>query len=459
MDLRTSPSINLDLVRKYNRPGPRYTSYPPATKFREDVDREALRASLRMGEGPLSLYVHLPFCESLCWFCGCNTIITRNRDQAGEYLALVEQEIERVAAENQPSRPVVQLHFGGGTPNFLTPEQIQHLGAVLRQHFRFAPDLEASVELDPRTLRPDHVEAFAAIGFNRASFGVQDIHADVQQAIHRRQDPSLNRAAMQQLRTHGFQSVNIDLIYGLPHQTPQSFTETLAAVTALKPDRLAVFSYAHVPWIKPAQKLLERAGLPDAETKLELLRTIYGHLTACGYVPVGMDHFARADDELVRAQQAGTLQRNFQGYSTRGGADICAFGISAISQTAGTYWQNCKNLTDYRLQIESGQLPIERGLVLTEDDSLRRWVITTLMCQLELDPKAVEERFHVDFFTYFSNELDRLKSLEADGLLCWQHGRLRVRPAGRLLIRNIAMAFDAYLPNEATTAPRYSRTI
>ncbi|MGF1483542.1 MAG: oxygen-independent coproporphyrinogen III oxidase [Opitutales bacterium] len=459
MELTTPPAIDLELVRKYNRPGPRYTSYPPATQFSEAVERAALLEAVASGAGPLSLYVHLPFCESLCWFCGCNTIITRNREQADGYLGLLEREIALAAQTLQPERPVVQLHFGGGTPNFLTPAQITRLGDCLRQRFRFDPNLEAGVELDPRRLEEAQVAAFAEVGFKRASFGVQDVHGEVQKAVNRLQSPELNQQAMQWLRTHGFESVNIDLIYGLPHQTPEGFTQTLESVCALEPDRLAIFSYAHVPWMKPAQKLLERVGLPDAEAKLRMLRTIYQTLTERGFVPIGMDHFARPEDELVVAQQNGTLQRNFQGYSTRAGAEICAFGLSAISQTEATYRQNHKDLRDYRANLENDRWPIERGCLLGAEDRLRRQVILQLMCSLELDLKMVEEAYDVNFTSHFHKELKRLRPLEADGLVEVSAERIRVLPSGRLLIRNIAMIFDGYLNETASASPRFSKTI
>jgi oxygen-independent coproporphyrinogen III oxidase len=448
---------DLQLIEKYNRPGPRYTSYPPANHFREYVDYAPLMGGVEQGDAPLSLYFHLPFCETLCWFCGCHTITTLDRDKATDYLDLLEKELEIFARHLGPGRKAVQLHFGGGTPNFFGPEQIDRLGAMINRHFTFTKDAEKSVELDPRRLRPEHVEAFARMGLTRASFGVQDSNPDVQKAIHRVQPQSMNIEAMATLRANGFDSINLDLIYGLPLQTPESFSVTLSEVLQLKPDRFAIFNYAHVPWMRPAQKLLERAGLPDARTKLELLKLCIERLTAAGYVYIGMDHFALPGDELVQAQREQTLQRNFQGYSTRAGVEICGFGISSISQGAGGFRQNVKDLETYRAWLAQGKLPVEKGYEPTADDQLRADVILRLMCDLSMDYGMLSEKWAIDFEAYFAEALAQLKEPAEDGLLIWTDRGFAVTERGRLFIRNLAMCFDAYL--EPAETGRYSKTV
>ncbi len=450
-------AADLQLIEKYNRPGPRYTSYPPANHFREYPDPAPLLRSVEQGDAPLSLYFHLPFCETLCWFCGCHTITTLDHDRGNDYLDLLEQELELFSRHLAPDRRAVQLHFGGGTPNFFRPAQIDRLADMIDCHFTFTDDAEKSVELDPRRLSPDHVEAFARMGVTRASFGVQDCNADVQKAIHRIQPQSMNVEAMQSLRSNGFESVNLDLIYGLPKQSPESFSETLDQVLELQPDRFAIFNYAHVPWMKPAQKLLERHGLPSAETKLELLRLCIERLTAEGYVYIGMDHFALPDDELVKAQRERSLQRNFQGYSTRAGVEICGFGISSISQGAGGYRQNVKDLESYRACLAAGKLPISKGYELTRDDVLRGDIIMRLMCDLSLDFDAMSEKWDLNFREYFADAIRQLEEPAGDGLIVWTEQGFNVTERGRLFVRNLAMCFDAYL--EPAAEGRYSKTV
>lgn len=448
---------DLALIEKYNRPGPRYTSYPPANHFREYTDAAPLLRSVEQGSEPLSLYFHLPFCETLCWFCGCHTITTRDRSRADDYLDLLEQELELFAPHVPAGRQAAQLHFGGGTPNFFGPEQIDRLAAMIDRHFEFTVDAEKSVELDPRRLTPAHVEAFAQMGVRRASFGVQDSNPDVQKAIHRIQPQAMNEGAMQMLRESGFESVNLDLIYGLPLQTPESFSETLDEVLELNPDRFAIFNYAHVPWMKPAQKLLERHGLPTAQTKLELLQLCIERLTSAGYVYIGMDHFAKPSDELVQAQRAKTLQRNFQGYSTRAGVEICGFGVSSISQGASGFRQNVKDLESYRAHLAKGRLPIVKGYELNQDDRLRGDVILRLMCDLALDYRAMSFKWGIDFESYFSEAIEQLDPYVGDGLITLEANGFQVTDKGRLFVRNLAMCFDAYLG--ANQELRYSRTV
>ncbi|MFP4166915.1 MAG: oxygen-independent coproporphyrinogen III oxidase, partial [Opitutales bacterium] len=382
---------------------------------------------------------------------------TLDRGQADAYLDLLEKEVALFAEELGDRREAVQLHFGGGTPNFFGPEQIDRLRRLIERYFTFTSDAEKSVELDPRRLTPEHIEAFARMGVNRASFGIQDCDPEVQQAIHRIQPHTLNEDAMRTLRANGYTSVNIDLIYGLPLQTPEQFGRTLDQVLELEPDRFAVFNYAHVPWMKPAQKLLERNPLPSPRTKLELLQLCIERLTAAGFVYIGMDHFARPEDELVQAQNEKTLQRNFQGYSTRSGVEICGFGISSISQGEYGFRQNLKDMTSYRQALEQDRLPMARGYLLTPEDRLRGDVIHRLMCDLSLDFDAFGKKHGVDFREYFSDALEQLDEAERDGLVVREPNALIVTERGRLFIRNLAMCFDAYLGTGA--GQRYSRTV
>ncbi len=454
-------NVNLDLVRKYNVSGPRYTSYPPATKFTPTLTEPELAAMLT-ADNPedrgLSVYFHLPFCETLCWFCGCTTVITKDHGASKPYLDHLEREVARMAQHINPRRKVVQLHWGGGSPTFLHPDEIRRLGEIIRKHFTLAEDIEAGVEIDPRRLTRDHILALREAGFNRASLGVQDFDPQVQEAVHRLQPRELTQQTLDWARELGFGSVNFDLIYGLPYQTVASFTQTLETVLAMEPDRLAVFSYAHVPWIKPAQKILEQKILPSPEVKLDLLKLGIERLTAEGrYVYVGMDHFARPADELVTAQRQKTLQRNFQGYSTRGEADIYAFGMSAISQIPGAYWQNEKELPAYVAALDAGRTPLARGYVLTDDDKIRRATIMRVMCDLTLDYAAMSEKLGIHFQEYFGPELAALAPFAADGLVKTRAEGLEVTDAGRLFIRNIAMTFDNTLAPQGER--RHSKTI
>ena len=453
--------VDLGLVQKYNVAGPRYTSYPPATRFSDRMAwSELAEEILRNNETArdLSLYFHIPFCQTLCWFCGCTTVITTQQSQSATYLDFLRMEMAQMATMLNPKRQVVQLHLGGGTPTFLSPAEIRELGKMIRAHFTVAEGLEAGAEVDPRRLTRDHIDALRDAGFTRASLGVQDFDPKVQEAVHRIQPREQTERVMDWLRDAGFTSVNVDLIYGLPHQTVTSFEKTLDEIIQLAPDRLAVFSYAHVPWIKPAQKILEQAVLPSAETKLQILKLIIEKLTAQErYDYIGMDHFARPDDELAVAQRGKTLQRNFQGYSTRGGADIYSFGMSSISQIPNAYWQNQKDLETYYTALRNGKVPMAKGYFLTEDDKIRRETIMRLMCDLGLDYSAMSQKVGVDFPNYFARELSSLADLQADGLIERTALGLEVTQTGRLFIRNIAMRFDAHLPQESER--RFSKTI
>lgn len=446
MSVRT---IDLELIRKFNVPGPRYTSYPPATHFTEDTSKELLLEKItqnnQTAERDLSLYFHLPFCQSLCWFCGCTTVITTEQGKSAKYLDYLAKELDAMGHYLHADRKVTQMHLGGGTPTFLLADEIRTLGEMVHSRFKIDPDMEASVEIDPRRLTLDKVQALRDVGFNRASIGVQDNNPEVQKAVHRIQPLELTREVVGWIRDSGFQSLNIDLIYGLPHQTVESFEQTIDEILELRPDRLAVFSYAHVPWIKPAQKILKDEILPTPEVKLHLLKLTVEKLTAAGFVDIGMDHFARADDELAIAQREKTLQRNFQGYSTKGGTDIYSFGMSSISQADDIYWQNQKELPPYYADVDAGRLPITRGYVLTPEDLLRRTTIMRLMCDRSLDYAAMSKTLGLDFEQHFAAELASLDDLEQGGLLQRSPGHLQVTELGQLFIRIIAMRFDAYM--------------
>jgi oxygen-independent coproporphyrinogen-3 oxidase len=454
-------NVDLDLVRKYNVAGPRYTSYPPATKFTDAVTwdqlSERIEANNRSARD-LSIYFHIPFCETLCWFCGCTTVITLNHDKGKDYINYLGREVAKMAPKLNSERKVVQLHFGGGSPTFLRPDEIRRLGEIIHKHFKFSPDIEASVEVDPRRLTRDHLVALREVGFNRASMGVQDFNPKVQESIHRIQPREMTQQAIDWMRELGYQSINLDLIYGLPNQTPTTFDETLNTVLEMKPDRLAVFSYAHVPWIKPAQKILQEKVLPTPESKLEVLKLVIERLTANDqYVYIGMDHFAKPTDELAIAQKNKQLQRNFQGYSTRAGSDIYAFGMSSISQIPDAYWQNEKELPKYQEAVDASRVPLHRAYFVTEEDNIRRETIMRVMCDLSLDFAAMSQKLGISFEQHFAKELATLAPFEADGLVKRSPAGFEVTDAGRLFIRNIAMSFDNTLAPAGER--RHSKTI
>jgi len=454
-------NVDLDLVRKYNVAGPRYTSYPPATKFVDTISWDQLSAKIADNNRTprdLSVYFHIPFCETLCWFCGCTTVITLNHSQGMTYVEALGREVARMAPLLNKDRKAVQLHFGGGSPTFLRPDEIRRLGEIIHKHFTFAPDIEASVEVDPRRLTRDHLVALREIGFNRASMGVQDFNPKVQEAIHRIQPREMTQQAMDWMRELGYKSINLDLIYGLPFQTRDSFNETLDTVLTMKPDRLAVFSYAHVPWIKPSQKILEAKVLPTPESKLEVLKLVIERLTANDqYVYIGMDHFAKPTDELAVAQREKKLQRNFQGYSTRAGSDIYAFGMSGVSQVPDAYWQNEKELPKWQSAVDAGNVPLHKAYFVSDEDKIRRDTIMRVMCDLSLDFSAMSQKLGVNFEQHFAKELATLAPYETDGLVKRNATGLEVTDAGRLFIRNIAMCFDNTLAPAGER--RHSKTI
>ncbi len=460
-----APTFDPALITRYDSAGPRYTSYPTAPQFRADFNEATLRAVIRASNEepiprPLSLYVHVPFCLSPCFYCGCNRVITHDVGKADRYLERLYREIELMAPLFDRDRPVRQLHFGGGTPNFLDLPRMRELLESLARHFSFSHESrrEYGIELDPRFADGDYVRGLAELGFNRVSVGIQDFDPRVQQAVNRIQSVAQTRAVLEAARASGFVSASVDLIYGLPQQTLQGFDRTLGEVIELAPNRVAVYGYAHLPALFKAQRQIEASDLPDPATRLALFGRALERLTAAGYVYVGMDHFARADDELVRAQRAGTLQRNFQGYSTHGDCDIVGLGVSAIGRIGDSYSQSARDLTGYYAALDAGRLPIVRGLALDADDVIRRELIGELMCHGALDMLAFGMRHRLRFEEYFAAELRRLQPLADDGLVAIDHRSIQVSSRGRLLLRNIAMCFDAYLDQQAAPA-RYSRTI
>lgn len=410
---------------------------------------------------PLSLYCHIPFCETPCYFCGCNTIITQRKEVAEPYLGYLSRHIRQVASLVNPERPVHQLHWGGGTPNYLDLNQVEFLWKQLNHYFRLADAAEVSIEINPSYVNRDYILFLKQLGFNRISFGIQDFNPKVQEAVNRVQPEAMLFNVMSWIREAGFESVNVDLIYGLPFQTLETFQETVQKTLQLNPDRIAVFNFAYVPWIKPIQKRMPESELPNAAEKLKILQSTIAQLTQNGYVFIGMDHFAKPNDELAIAQRAGVLHRNFQGYTTQPESDLLGFGITSISMLQDVYVQNHKRLKDFYSSIDARELPIEKGVRLSQDDLIRRTVIMELMCQFQLSVQDLEEKYHLgfdlDFNDYFAEELPKLDGLEADGLIKrWGDG-IEVTPTGRLLIRNIASVFDTYLIPESNK--RFSKSV
>ena len=433
------------LIEKYNRPGPRYTSYPTAPHFSETTDPAALSHASVENSGPVSLYVHIPFCKSNCWFCGCNTIITSRYKWADEYLDLLEKEIGLINGQLSNKRPVTQIHLGGGTPNFLKPHQIDRLFEILRAGFQIETNCELSVELAPNYLTQDHVDAFQRAGLTRASFGIQDVQANVQRAINRVQPMEKNIETIRMLRAAGIDSINIDLVYGLPLQSVETYQQTLEQVLQLNPDRLAVFNYAHVPHMKPFQKRLEQHPMPEPSEKISMLLTIIEQLGKAGFGYIGMDHFAKPEDELHLAQREHRLHRNFQGYTIQEETEVIALGISSISETPTTYRQNHKDFEAYRASIVSNQWPIARGIVLTGEDVLHRSVIQSIMCNMRLQSEHFSGSDANKVEAMLETAADALQTFETDGLIACHASGFTVTDTGRLFLRNIAMQFDAYL--------------
>jgi oxygen-independent coproporphyrinogen-3 oxidase len=450
------------LIRRYDTSGPRYTSYPTAVQFHEGfagADYRATALATNSVASPLSLYFHIPFCDTVCFYCGCNKVVTKDRSRAAPYLARLFKEIEMQGALFDRSRTVDQLHWGGGTPTFISHDEMRELMRVTGEYFSLRNDDsgEYSIEIDPREVGVETIALLREIGFNRMSMGVQDFDPQVQKAVNRIQSEEETLAVLAEARRCGFKSVSIDLIYGLPFQNVASFARTLDKVIAVNPDRLSVFNYAHLPELFKPQRRINEADLPSPAEKLDILSMTIERLAQAGYVYIGMDHFAKPDDELAIAQRSRTLYRNFQGYSTHADCDLIAMGTTAIGKVGNTYSQNVRGIDDYYQRLDAGQLPVFRGIKLSHDDLLRREIITQLICHFELDIPAIERQFGINYHAYFNREQEDLLSMQNDGLLHIHECNVHVLPAGRLLIRNICMVFDAYLREKA--GQRYSKVI
>jgi oxygen-independent coproporphyrinogen-3 oxidase len=463
IDIQTETlNVTEAILERYNVPGPRYTSYPTAPEWVDsfgpgDFDRACMESNAFRPQMPLSLYIHLPFCESLCLFCGCNVVINKNHEVSHPYLQNLQWEIDQVARRLDPSRPVVQLHWGGGTPTYLSPVQMEDLFDYIRQRFTFTPDAEVGIEVDPRTTTETHITTLRRLGFNRISMGIQDFDPAVQKTIHRIQPYEMTKAVFDLCRGQEFESINVDLIYGLPHQTPELFVDSIEKVIGLNPDRVAMFSYAHVPWLKKQQGSFAR-HIPRGMDKFRIFRAGIERFTRAGYLYIGMDHFAHPDDELCIAQRNRTLHRNFQGYTTKAGADLFGIGVSSISGMSRVYAQNFRDLKDYYGAIEGNRLPTMRGIRLTDDDVLRRAVISRILCHCVLHQREIEQEFHINFDKYFADELIRLKPLTDDGLVTVGPEAIAVTSLGRIFIRNIGMVFDSYL-RKPKDRPVFSKTL
>jgi len=457
--------VDLDTVRRFDRPGPRYTSYPTAVEFHEGVGEEAYEGKLAQanagGAGaPLSLYAHLPFCEHRCLFCGCHVVITPHMPVAEKYLEYVKVEIDRVAGFLPNRREVAQMHWGGGTPTYFSPDQLTDLMAKYRDNFDFMSGAEVAIEVDPRVTSRDHLDRLVELGFNRLSMGVQDLTPEVQHAITRDQTYEQTVELMEYARKIGFtEGINLDLIYGLPMQQLDTFQTNLDQVLALRPDRVAVYSFAYVPWIKGHQKKLDKETIPSAELKLQLYLKAMERFLADGYEPIGMDHFALPDDELAVAAREGRLSRNFMGYTVVPASDMVAFGVSGIGEVQGAFFQNRKKLSTYYEALDRGGLPVEKGYALDEDDKVRQYVIKQIMCNFKVSKADVADRFGVDFDRYFQRSIEALYEVRDAGFVEIDSEGLRVREDGRLFVRNVCMAFDRYLEAKGGEKPVFSRTV
>jgi len=465
MDITAANEILFDaeLISRYDGRGPRYTSYPTAVQFTERFNADAYRSNARasnVSQRPLSLYIHIPFCHTLCYYCACNKIVTRNQDRVSHYLENLYREIDMQSAFFAPLRQVEQLHFGGGTPTYLAEQQMSQLLQKLGQAFNFAgeQDREFSIEVDPRTVDDAYLRHLAALGFNRLSLGIQDFDPEVQQAVNRVQSAAQVGALLDTARIAGFKSVSFDLIYGLPLQSVASFARTLHSVIAMQPDRLAVYNYAHLPARFKGQRMIPAQQIPEPQTKLAILQHTIETLIDAGYHYIGMDHFALPADDLLQAQRKGTLQRNFQGYSTHKLCDLVGLGVSSISHIGNCFSQNAVTTMAYEAQLQNTQLPVHKGLEMDSDDLVRADIIQALMCYGTLEFAAIEARHGIEFSSYFATELARLAPLAQDGLLELSQQRIAVMPRGRLLLRNIAMCFDRYIA-DAGNNERYSRAI
>jgi oxygen-independent coproporphyrinogen III oxidase len=465
-DVTRTPTMD-ELLARYDRPGPRYTSYPTAVEFHDRVDAgvytDSLARANAAAQEPLSVYVHLPFCEERCAYCGCNVVITKHRDVAAQYLNYLDREIDLLAAHLPDRRRISQLHWGGGTPTYYTGPQLERVFARLTRHFTFTADAEVGVEIDPRVTSSEQLSTLRQHGFNRLSMGVQDFAREVQEAVNRIQSYEQTKALVDHARAQGFRSINIDLIYGLPYQTVEGFSRTLDQVLTMRPERVAVYSFAFVPWMKAHMKHLPEDSLPGPELKIALLTLAQRAFVGAGYRQIGMDHFALPEDELGHALEAGTLHRNFMGYTVQSARDMVSLGVSAIGDVQGTFVQNTKKLNEYYTALDQGRFPIERGYALDQDDQLRRHVITELMCNGYLDVHETEQTFGIRFDEYFAAELAELTgphSPATDGLVEVDEVAITVSPQGRMFVRNICMIFDRYLrARTASAKPVFSRTV
>jgi len=457
-------TVSGEVLDKYNQPGPRYTSYPTAPEWDDNFGETELRQAFREANAkpdpaPLSLYFHIPFCESLCLYCGCNVVINKHHEVSLPYLAHLKREIDWTAAEVDHARKVEQLHWGGGTPTYLSTEQIEGLFSYIETRFSFSPTAEVSIEIDPRVTTDEHCRALRRVGFNRLSMGIQDFDPLVQKTIHRVQPYEDTRRLFDYCRELGFEGINIDLIYGLPHQTAESFGDTVDKIITMNPDRIALFSYAHVPWMKKQQGSFARF-LPEGFEKFRIFTHAIGKLTDAGYRYIGLDHFARPEDEICRAQDERTLHRNFQGYTTKAGCDLYAMGVSSITALEDVYAQNWRDVPHYYESIDAGRWPVMRGMQVGDEDKLRRSVINRILCHTVVVKSEVERDFGIDFDEHFAPELARLRELERDGLVRLNDGRIEVAPLGRVFIRNVAMAFDEYVNRAEPALQRvFSRTL
>src|SRR5438128_12484770 len=460
--IRGEVRVREESLAKYNRPGPRYTSYPTAPVWNDTFgpgDLERVFGEPESAKTPVSLYMHIPFCESLCLFCACNVVIQKNKNVAPPYLDVLKREMERISHSISKSRRVVQFHWGGGTPTYLTPEQIEDLFGFTREHFKFAPDSEIGIEVDPRVTSRQHLETLRKLGFNRLSMGIQDFHPDVQKAVHRIQPYEMTRDLLFAARDLGFDSINVDLIYGLPYQTADTFAHTVDQIIGLAPDRIALFSYAHVPWLKKQQGSFA-AHLPEGMEKFEIFRTGLLKFLEAGYLYIGMDHFAKPGDELASAQRNRTLHRNFQGYTTKAGADLYGVGVTAISGFRGAYAQNHRDLASWEKAVAERGIATMRGYQLSNEDRLRRAVISRLLCHTVVIKDEISREFAIDFDEHFAEELRRLEPSRQDGLVLLERGEIRATWLGRIFIRNLAMAFDPYLEKQQLIAkPLFSKTL
>ena len=447
---------------KYSKPGPRYTSYPTALEFSDSFEYDAYINKLENQDKnrPLSLYFHLPFCRNACYFCGCNVVFTSKEDKMVRYIEYLKQEMKILSQHLDTSREVIQMHFGGGTPTFFTAKQLKKIINLIKSHFKhFSKDAEISCEIDPRHINEDQMKVLRRAGFNRVSFGIQDFNEKVQIAVHRVQPYDITKDAMELARKYKMRSVNVDLIYGLPYQTLETFKETLRLAVSLDPNRFAIFNYAHVPWLKKTMRKIDETTLPEPDEKLRIMQYTIDFMEKNGYKMIGMDHFAKPDDELFLAIEKGELHRNFQGYTTKGGADLIGVGLTSIGEGLDYYAQNIKVMAEYEAAIDSGRLPFERGVLLNEDDLIRQYVIMELMSNFKLDIARFESTFNVEFKTYFSDALEALQPMADEALLSITDKSIECSPTGTLLIRNVAMVFDAYMKKHAASQKTFSKTV